>query len=183
MPVHDVNTEAIDAYLGRVIGLRAVDFTPLMDQWRTILEEDNRDSALAGLDGYGNPMIGVTYRPDPMAGTRKPIDYSIQPNDNLTSGHYRTLDGPPLAPQGLESRIVTRFGTEWISPAPNEWVTLGTWQDVVSIDGVPFLQAHFQGLNGLPERDLAHVRPKALERARDTLKGFVAAIAQRLKGS
>ena len=183
MSTVNVNTEAIDAFLGKVIGLETVDFTPLMNLWREFLEEDNKEGALAGLDGYGNPLQPVTYRPDPSAGTRKPIDFSIQPNDNLTSGHYRTLDGPPLAPQGLESRIVTHYRTAWDRPAPGEWVTTGGWQDVVSISGVPFLDAHFTGANNLPIRDLAHVRPTALQRARDALQGFATGLLKRLKGS
>ncbi len=176
MATTTVNTEGIDRLIGKLRNLQEIDFAPLMEDWRKILEEDNREGALAGLDGFGLPLTPVTYRPDPRAGSRKPIDYSIQPNDNLTSGHYRTLDGPPLAPQGLESRIVTRFRTKWDNPTPNTWIVSGSWEDVLTIAGMPLLPYHFDGPEhnpNLPVRDLAHVRPGALAKARQALVDFL----------
>ena len=94
-----VNTEGIDRLIGRVCALESIDFMPLMEEWRTILEEDNE--ANLGIDGYGVPLAAVTYRPDPNVGTRKPIKRDIiPPYNNLHSSHYRSLDGPPLSPRG-----------------------------------------------------------------------------------
>ena len=74
-----------------------------MLDFRAILERDNYEGAMDGLDGFGVPLQEVTYRPDSRAGSRKPINYTILANNNLTSSHYRTLDGPPLAPRGARA--------------------------------------------------------------------------------
>jgi hypothetical protein len=182
-----VNTVPIDALLGQIQGLADYDFTPLMHEWEEVLHEDNTAGALAGIDGFGIPLIPVTYRPDPNAGTRKEIDFGIQANNNLTSGHYRTLDGPPLAPRGMNSRIITEFATQWGNPAPGEWFAQGGWdrQDIMSIDSVPFLRFHFDGPDhnpNLPVRDLAHVRPTTLRRAQDVLHGYVTRLLKLFKG-
>ncbi len=169
-----VNTQGLDLLIGRVRALTMIDFSPLMIEWRTILEEDNVEGAMAGLDGFGNPLEPVTYRPDPRAGSRKTIDMTELVNGNLSSQAYRTLDGPPLAPRGLDSRIVTHFETAHGREAnPDEWYALGAWKDVLSIASVPFLPFHFRGEGNLPVRDLAHVRPTAMAKARQALRDFV----------
>jgi hypothetical protein len=173
-----VNTEGINRLIGRLRALDEIDFEPLMLEWRKILEEDNEEGARLGLDGYGVPLDAVTYRPDPKAGTRKPINYDIQNNNNLTSSHYRTLDGPPLAPRGMQSRIVTNFRTAHQRDG-KDWHALGAWEDVLSVQGIPFLGFHFRGEGNLPVRDLAHVRPGALARARQALVDFVRSILGR----
>lgn len=179
-----VNTEGIDRLVGKIRSLESIDFMPLMVEWGVILTEDNREGALAGLDGFGIPLIPVTYRPDPKAGSRKTINFDIQANNNLTSGHYRTLDGPPLAPRREESRIVTNFVTSPEGPMPDgSWHALGAWTDIVDINGdFEILTAHFPGPDHnprLPVRDLAHVRPSALEKARTALRSFVQVILGR----
>jgi hypothetical protein len=182
MSVAQVNTEAIDRLLADVRSLETIDFAPLMEDWRALFEADNEAGALEGLDGYGVPLEAVTYRPDPSVGRRKPIDYTIQPNDNLTGSHYRSLDGPPLAPQGLESRIVTHYRTEWRQPTPSTWFTQGAWQDVKTVNGLSLLPFHFDGPEHnprLPIRHLAAIRPRLMEKCRATLRDFVQRI---LKG-
>jgi indole-3-glycerol phosphate synthase len=46
--------------------------------------------------------------------------------------------------------------------------------DVLTVNGIPFLPFHFRGEGSLPVRDLAHVRPTALAKAREALRAFVA---------
>jgi hypothetical protein len=53
------------------------------------------------------------------------------------------------------------------------WHAQGGWADVVSVSGIPFLPFHFRGEGHLPQRDLAHVRPSALKKAREALTAFV----------
>ncbi len=172
MATFTVNTEGMDRMIGRLDNLQDIDFAPLMLEWETILREDNEQSAMAGLDAAGIPLIPVTYRPDPKAGTRKPINYAILPNNNLTSSHYRTLDGPPLAPRGMESRLIENYYTRSGRDGKNWWAG-GGWPDVVSVSGIPFLPFHFTGEGHLPVRDLRGVRPTALQRARQALGDFV----------
>jgi hypothetical protein len=167
-----VNTAGIDRLLGKLRSLEEIDFAPLMLEWETILREDNEEGAMKGLDGYGVPLAEVTYRPDPNVGTRKPINTTPLPNNNLTSSHYRSLDGPPLAPRGMQSRIVENFFTR-SGRDGRDWHTQGGWADVVSVSGIPFLPFHFNGEGNLPVRDLAHVRPSALKKAREALLAFV----------
>lgn len=148
---------------GRCESLAAHDFSPLMDAWEDVLHDDNIFGALHGLDGDGVPLAPVTYRPKQV----KKVDPAILPNNNLTSSHYRSLGGPPLAPRGLESRIVTNFRTSSARlPTSGEWVAIGAWEDVLDVKGRPFLRHHFSGSGRLPKRDLRGVRPTAVEKAR-----------------
>ena len=62
------------------------------------------------------------------------------------------------------------------------WVAIGAWEDVLSLDGVPFLGSHFRGEGNLPVRDLAHVRPTAMARAKAALHDFAVALMRKLKG-
>jgi hypothetical protein len=165
-----VDVTPLERIVGRLVMLRLsdVDFTPLMMEWRTILEEDNREARLAGQDGWGIPLIPVTYRPDPSG---KPANHTILANNNLTSSWYRELTGPPMAPRGVESRTITNFVTSHLHLG-SQWQALGAWEDVFSPTGYPFLGAHFRGEGWLPVRNLAHVRPTAMARVRDVLSRF-----------
>lgn len=172
-----VNLGAIDRIVGKVKALDSIDFTPLMEAWRIILIEDNENSL--GIDGYGVPLQEVTYRPNP--NKEKPTDYTILRNNNLTSSHYRTLDGPPLAPRGKNSRVVTNFKVEVPTGARanGEWYVLGAWEDFLSVDDLEILPFHSAGRDHnprLPIRDLIHVRPNAFQKAHDALERFIRAI-------
>lgn len=175
--ISTVNDAEIDRLISRVQSFETIDFMPLMVEFGVLLENDNRDNALAGIDGFDVPMIPVTYRPDQNVGKRKAIDYSILSNNNLSSQHYRTLDGPPLAPRGDESRIHTEFVTDPKNPAPNYWQVLGGWENYVTIDGteeiLPFHAGGPEHNPRLPIRDVFHVRPSTLKRARDMLVTFI----------
>jgi hypothetical protein len=172
-----VNTAPIDRLIMQIEYLQAMDFSPLMEDWRVILEQDNEQNL--GIDGFGIPMEPVTYRPDSKAGTRKPINYDhIPPYDNLYSSHYRTLDGPPLSPRYGDSRVTQFFRTSWDrdEPGPGDWRTLGFWEDFKSIKDEEILPFHAAGPDHnpkLPIRDILHVRPSALSKARDALISFV----------
>jgi hypothetical protein len=155
--------------------LSSADFTPLMEQWRAILEEDNTEGIMRGLDGYGHAMHPVTYRPKPPTGHE---NLNILKNNNLHPSHYRILSGPPLAPRGLQSRVIQNFRTAWGRDG-KQWVALGAWEDVLSLKDVPFLAFHFRGEGRLPQRNLAHVRPSAMTRARKALRDFVSRLLSR----
>jgi len=147
--------------------LSDVDFTPLMIQWRAIMEEDNREARLAGQDGWGIPLAPVTYRPNPSG---KP-NHTILANNNLTTSWYRELSGPPLLPRGIESRAITAFKTGHFH-LDNRWEAVGAWEDVLTTDGRPLLPMHFHGGGHLPIRDLRHVRPQGMARVKAALHTF-----------
>jgi hypothetical protein len=174
-----ISTAPLDQFIGQVNSLADADFEPLMLELELILREDNEQGALAGLDGFGMPLEPVTYRPNP--NKVKPTNYTILPNNNLTSSWYRTLDGPPLAPRREESRIVTQFRTGHYRE-PGAWVAIGAWEDVLSVQGIEFLPFHFRGEGNLPVRDLAHVRPSAMRRAKEALHDFAVALIARVRG-
>lgn len=165
---------------------------PLMVTWENIIRDDNRRGVLAGTDKDGGYMIAVTYRPVQDKGKhiniraksaarlrlgqspsrmRGLIFAGFGPqaaglNNNLTSAEYRRLTGPPLAPRGQFSRVITNLLTDHARLGLNRWTAFGYWDQVVDKKGRPFLHYHFEGSGRLPQRDLRGVRPEGIEKAR-----------------
>lgn len=184
--------DTLNTQLGRLVD---PDATPLMIEWEHILVEDNTRGVLAGLDKDGDPMVPVTYRPKgPKAAKRvSPKQrnrvrarkqgifagvgvHEAGLNNNLTHAEYERLDGPPLAPRGMYSRVITNYLTIHGRDG-NRWYAAGGWFEVVSIQGVPFLEAHFNGASTgrhgtthLPVRDLRGVRPQGMREAIEALE-------------
>ena len=167
----------------RFARLQDPDASPLMATWMQIIERDNRKGVLAGLDKNGNPMTAVTYRPVDEATTIKAQTRGqgkyIDPAaawlyGNLPGSIYRTLDGPPLAPRGVFSRVITNLVTESSDAQRREgvWEAFGFWDDVVARDGeYTFLNVHFLGqplgkFGPSIQRDLRGVRPEGVDDAR-----------------
>ena len=160
--------------------------------WSQIIDDDNRRGVLAGTDRYGNPMAPVTYRPAPTLGIKRPNArqknnpakgarrgafagfgmHAAGLHNNLTSAEYRRLAGPPLAPRGAFSRVITNLKTRFGRIGPRRFECVGYWDEVVSTKGVPFLMAHFEGRRTgknrrtrLPARDLRGLRPEGRRKA------------------
>jgi hypothetical protein len=164
-----------------VKSLGEISYAPLMKSWEDILQEDNTRAAMAGLDGEGVRMdtyAPVTYRPKAV----KLIDYKILANNNLTSSHYRSLAGPPLAPRGMQSRIVTNYRTASAELSDGRWTAIGAWEDVLSTTGVSFLRYHFTGSGALPVRDLRGIRPDVKVEARRSLRDFLMQYMRSFRG-
>jgi len=179
------NSAALDRLMARLRRLQNPDATPLMQTWMRYIIEDNKRGVLAGLDKDGNPLAPVTYRPEdklkPAKLTREqklgvtrgktgrfgghgPLASGL--HNNLTSAEYRQLGGPPLAPRGAFSRVVTNLKTEFDHPSPDRWMAYGWWDQVVANDGTTkFLKYHFYGI-GQKRRDLTGVRPEGVKKAR-----------------
>jgi hypothetical protein len=174
----------------------------LLLAWCKIIEEDNRRGVLAGTDKHGDPMAPVTYRPvhgkgtkanarqknHPKKGARSGTSAGFGPHvsglhNNLTHAEYERLNGPPLAPRGAFSRVVTNLRTRFGRLASLSWQAVGYWDEVVSTKGVPFLLAHFTGARTgkggktrLPRRDLRGVRPEGERRARVALRAWIRSV-------
>lgn len=178
-----VDLRGLDRLISRVRALGTPDASPLMMTWQRLIIEDNRRGVLAGLDKDGNPMRPVTYRPvgkgakptksqKNNAKGRRGVFGGIGPNpagtnNNLRPDEYRRLSGPPLAPRGAFSRVITNLRTGYEHSAGSDlWTAYGFWDEVVSVNGRPFLSAHFRGAGRLPVRDLRGVRPEGREKAR-----------------
>jgi hypothetical protein len=164
------------------------DATPLMVRWMKIIDDDNRRGVLAGLDKDGKPMVPVTYRPAPYGKLGKVRKrgrggYNAGVAGNLSSREYRLLDGPPLAPRGTNSRVITNLKTRYGRTGPLDmlWEAIGYWDDVVSRKGERFLHYHFDGATGggrsrtvtLPQRDLRGVRPEGRRKAMEALRAWM----------
>ena len=192
-----VDLTALDRLRVQLRRITDPDAGPLMVSWMKIIVEDNRRGVLAGTDKDGVPMKPVTYRP---VGTpRRPTGqqknalnararygpyagfgvHAAGLHNNLTSAEYRRLGGPPLAPRGGGSRVITNLKTGYQRPATGVWEAFGYWDEVVSTRGVPFLLAHFTGAatgrghrTVLPRRDLRGVRPDGMRLAAIAAKNW-----------
>lgn len=168
--------------------IRDLNATPLMFTWRKIMAEDNREGILQGLDKDGVPLTAITYRPKP-PGPLKPNEkqrggkplraregaFQGGAAGNLSSMEYRLLGGPPLAPRGQFSRVITNFKTTHTDPSAGakQWQVIGFWDDVVSKKDVHFLPYHFKGTAKLPKRDIRGVRPNSMIKVRDSLRNWI----------
>jgi hypothetical protein len=177
-----VDLRGLDNIVNRVRRLERLDATPLMATWMKIITDDNRKGVLAGLDKDGNPMRPVTYRPkgptvgikaksasrfrNNQAANKRGAFLGFGPhasglNNNLSRGEYEQLTGPPLAPRGQFSRVITNLIPDFAPSADGRvWTAWGAWFDVVSTKGRPFLHYAFG------RRDLRGVRPEGRLKAR-----------------
>jgi len=123
----------------------------------------------------GLPQIG------PMTG------FKPGPSANLSTSEYKRLTGPPLAPRGPASRVISNYTVEYIAQ-PNTVGVEGGWDDVVSKSGVSFLPFHFNGATSsraffaasiggdnhhLPRRNLVGLRQWGKTQARKELNAWV----------
>jgi hypothetical protein len=163
--------------------LQSPNVQPLLDSCMLIIEADNRQGIMAGTDKDGVPMRAVTYRPQgppKRFAKRKVGAFNPGTGGNLSSVEYRRLGGPPLAPRGTASRVITNLHTGSGRESDTRWYVIGYWEDVVSSGGVPFLIAHFEGRTittkraviKLPRRDLRGLRPAGREKARTALRAW-----------
>jgi hypothetical protein len=162
---------------------------PLMLTWMRIIDEDNRRGILAGTDKDGVALAPVTYRPkhpgpikpnksqrggrktNAQKGAFQGLGYVS--HGNLSSAEYRLLGGPPLAPRDQFSRVITNLKVTFGGPntgAP-QWFAQGAWDEVVDVQGIPFLHWHFDGI-GQKRRDLRGVRPQGVAKAMDALRNW-----------
>lgn len=178
------------------------DATPLMNTWEDIIVKDNRDGVLAGLDKNGIPLIPVTYRPKPPTQKRLTAaqknnattrarrgqfaGFGLHPaglNNNLTTAEYQRLTGPPLAPRGAFSRVITNLKTGHelgIDPrtGATTWQAVGVWFEIVNRKGLEFMHYHFDGI-GQRVRDLRGVRPAGVAKAAKAARNWMIAEIRR----
>lgn len=158
---------------GLIDRLGNLDLTDAMRKAQKIIEEGHVKGVLQGIQGNGAAMPPTRYRNSVVIAKPKGIKGLFRVasgsggtaaiNNNLTTEQYRKLTGPPLAPRGRYSRVISNFvarygftGTEWFVEA-----MIG---DVISRKGVPFLLYHFGGEGRLPRRDLRGIRPADREK-------------------
>lgn len=128
---------------------------------------------LSGM-GLGGPVSG--FKPGP--------------SNNLTTSQYKRLTGPPLAPRGPGSRVISNYTVEFMPSGMNVVGVEGGWDDIVSKKGVSFLPFHFNGSGvhnsqqvfarsiagnnyDLPRRNLVGLRQWGKTQARKELNAWV----------
>lgn len=109
------------------------------------------------------------------------------PSHNLTTKEYKALTGPPLAPRGPASRVISNYVVE-VMAGTNMVGVEGGWNDIVSRRGTPFLSFHFNGAtfsraffatsiggenHHLPRRNLVGLRQWGKTQARKELNAWV----------
>lgn len=130
---------------------KAIDWTPLAEEIRTILIEENAAAREAGLDKDGDPFV-------PLRGGRQ-----------LTASEVRRRggSGPPLAPRGSASRIVAGFVVEVVPLGEDAVLVRGSWP------GFPELSFHVDGSGHNPVRDPVGVTPAAEARIQEAADRFL----------
>ena len=187
----------LHARLGRIVNPAA---TPLMCTWMRIIDDDNRRGILSGVDCNGSPMAPVKYRPvpptakltanqknNPKRGAKRGqfAGFGRHPAgliNNLSSPEYRHLAGPPLAPRGAFSRVVTNLKLRFGQLGVGAWEAVGYWDEVVSRTGRQFLTYLFDGLGrrgSIPRRDLRGVRPDGKAKAAKACRAWMIDLIRR----
>lgn len=185
-----MNRGRAETKLAKAGRISFADVQPALEAGELILTEGNRRKVLSHQDGKGAPMIPVTYRGQAVAikrrsrsgdrfGTTSGTFKGFGPlasglNGNLTTAEYKKLTGPPLAPRGEQSRVITNMRTA-IGQNGGQFYVTKTWMDVVDVKGRPFLMAHFKGQNGQKRRDLRGISPQEREQFRKVVRVCVAA--------
>jgi hypothetical protein len=123
----------------------AFDLAPLARKIGDILEVDNMQARMSGVDYDGNPF---------------------QPLAPATLRH-RSGSGPPLAPMDMASRVIGGMEVEVVEYG------LGSVEVVASWPSMPFLKFHVTGTRHMPARDPVGLRPVAWAQVADAVTEFV----------
>lgn len=133
-PGHSDPSEVVARHLRALADLR-----PVGNVIAELMLDDVQSARLEGVDRDGDAMV--------------PIAESTR-NDRRRGG-----DGPPLAPKGGGSRVVSGFKVDVNTPTPYQCVVVGSWP------GLYWLKYHRTGGSKagtnwvLPRRDPVGVRP------------------------
>ena len=127
------------------------------DKIAKAIEDGNRRDRLAGLDRYGRPLAKLRSK---------------------RTGKYAGASGPPLAPFGAASRVVTRFQAAARRTWTFGWRITAGWRDVTSASGIPFLPFHNEGRGRLPVRAIFGISPSMYAGIRPAIAEFKARVAK-----
>lgn len=136
--------DALKAKLGAIAnGLDTPAGRRFIEKAKRIIEQDNRDGLLRGLD-----KDGVPFAP-------------------LAASTLRSRDGggPPLSPHESASRVIARFEAVEYRYA-GQVIVAGQWV------GANFLRYHRTGTRNMPRRNPVGFRPAARQRLKDAAVQF-----------
>ena len=168
-----VDLSGLDRLTARLRKLQDPDAKPLLFAWEKIISDDNRRGIMARTDAHGNPMAPVKYRPvgpkkQQLRPRRRGVMAFQAAGGNLpTPAEYRRMTGPPTAPRGLGSRVITNLVFRSGRIDATRWQAVGYWEGVVDRYGRPFLQYLFR------KWDLRGVRPDGLMKAAKAARAWM----------
>jgi len=187
-----------DRAKARVAGLGTLteaDLEPLFIGWERDLFEAHRKNVFSAIQPDGTPTPPVTYRtgiskptkarrggkygaklddPGQFGGFKGFGPFQSGLHNNLSEAEYHGLTGPPLAPRGDDSRIITNFRTDFRAINAGQWEVVAWLEDIVDFRGSPFMtRDHFNGGSG-KVRDYRGLSAWGLDRIRNRLRDFVA---------
>jgi len=102
------------------------------------------------------------------------IGFKPGPSGNMSPKEYRKATGPPLAPRGPASRVISNYAVRaLVEDGGNTVGVEGGWNDVVSKKGFEFLPVHFNGSGRLPRRNLVGLRAWGKAQAHKELRAWI----------
>jgi hypothetical protein len=119
---------------------RCGDLTPLREPVRQILVDGNRERSLAGTDPQGRSFAALA----------------------ASTLRRRRGTGPPLAPRGAQSRVVTAYEVDVLAGAGRLSFT-GSWPSL------PWMEYHHSGTARMPARNPYGFRQQDLDEVRALL--------------
>lgn len=141
--------EALEEAIDRL--LRAADLTPLAQEFRQIMIDDNATRTLGGVD-----LNSVTLA--------QLAPYTLE---------HRKGTGPPLAPQGAAAMLITDYTVDVVSPTPHSVTIVGYWPNT------PWVRFHETGyVNArtgrfVPARNPVGITPEGQQKIADAFERFV----------
>lgn len=147
---------------------------------------NSQGTRISGLAlAYTGPSVGSYFANT--SGMSGGLGFKAGPSGNLATAQYRKMTGPPLAPRGVASRVISNYVVEAMPAGLNAVGVEGGWNDVVSKSGVSFLPFHFAGYGSqddifassiagpnrnLPKRNLVGLRQWGKTQARKELNAW-----------
>lgn len=128
----------ISRFRRRLEAMARADSVRLLSQLSRDIVENNHARSLAGLDRQGRTLTELK---------------------SPRKGRYAGATGPPLAPFGEGSGLVTNFSTRVVGSGAARAVEAG-WS------GIPWLIFHIEGRGHNPVRDVSGLTPSLWETAR-----------------
>lgn len=119
-------------------------------------------------------MGGTLYGTTRIFGSMQSTFYDPTPKDS-NPDLYEMLDGPPLAPNWEQSRIISNYKTYDMTTSGTSRVeTVSQWEDITNEKGESFMMDHFVGRGKAPKRDMRGLRPWGYANAEAQVLYFVA---------
>lgn len=151
--------DAVKAAKDHIDRVRGIDYRDLVAIFERILRQDLERRALDGLDINDRPMVP----------TKREMSQELS---------RRLGGGPPLAPHGLQSRLVRYAYTRSGTLTTRSWFAELTWRGFDDDRGKPILEYHQHGIpssRGVIVRDeLSHPSPTAYSRYYKEANAFIA---------